>query len=159
MKKMIERLWKKEEGFTLIELIIVIAILAIIAAIAIPNVLSAVDNSRKTADITTASNIASYSAAVRAENDDYSAFTGVANITSPTAITTNDADKYAALVANKFNSDVAPTYKGTTLTNEDYFLVSVSSDGTIKVYVSSSDTATTSGLEVYPDKDSEYDNE
>ncbi len=42
---------KKQEGFTLIELIIVIAILAIIAAVAIPNIMGAVENSRKATDV------------------------------------------------------------------------------------------------------------
>ncbi len=38
-------------GFTLVELIIVIAILAVIAAIAVPNLLGAIEDSRYTADI------------------------------------------------------------------------------------------------------------
>lgn len=41
---------KKKKGFTLIELIIVLAIMAIIAAIAIPNFAAVRDNSKKKAD-------------------------------------------------------------------------------------------------------------
>ena len=42
---------KKKKAFTLIELIIVLAIMAIIAAIAIPNFMAVRDNSKTNADI------------------------------------------------------------------------------------------------------------
>ncbi len=56
----------KQEGFTLIELIIVIAILAIIAVIAVPNILGAVENSRRAADVANAKVILNAAAQVQA---------------------------------------------------------------------------------------------
>ncbi len=45
---------KKSGGFTLVELIIVIAILAVLASIAVPNLLGSVEKSRKAKDIANA---------------------------------------------------------------------------------------------------------
>lgn len=58
---------EKKKGFTLIELIAVIAILAVLAAVAIPNVITYVNKSKRTAIKTEATTV--YNAAAAAYND------------------------------------------------------------------------------------------
>ncbi len=53
MKGFFSKLKKNKKGYTLTELIVVVAILGVLAAIGIPSVIGAIDSSRKQADETT----------------------------------------------------------------------------------------------------------
>ncbi|WP_415277275.1 prepilin-type N-terminal cleavage/methylation domain-containing protein [Clostridium perfringens] len=68
MKKVSIRSKRRKKGFTLIELIIVVAIIAILAAIAIPNFLAIQRKARIQADVETGKNLFDATSALIAEN-------------------------------------------------------------------------------------------
>ncbi|MCF8018262.1 MAG: prepilin-type N-terminal cleavage/methylation domain-containing protein [Vallitaleaceae bacterium] len=115
MRELFKRVFKKEEGFSLIELIIVIAILAIIAAIAVPNLLSNIQRANEGTDISNGKLIADAVATVIAQNPDLegSLFTDVelggTYATTDTATTINE-DDVMDLVEDVF-SDALPELK------------------------------------------------
>ncbi|PKM96175.1 MAG: hypothetical protein CVU84_00200 [Firmicutes bacterium HGW-Firmicutes-1] len=173
MKKLIQRTWRNEKGFTLIELIIVIAILAIIAAVAIPNILKAVDNSRRTTDVTEAKMIADAANQILAKNEASNGVTylrGAAlNVTGLT-VAGAGADAQLAFSTNLFtefrNGMPAPGFQGTSITETNYYLV-ILADGTIEVWVGSAadmdtgynaDGSATTGRRLYPTPHTDYEN-
>jgi len=154
MKNLLNKVWKKEEGFTLIELIIVIAILAIIAAIAIPNVLSAVDNSRRTTDISNGKMIADAIATVKAKDDGFSGESGFLTMEQAPGHTPTT---FEAAIAEQLNSVPTPKYKG--VTGSDIFVVYISTtDSSIKVYAAATGASAVTANEVFPEPTSDYDN-
>lgn len=128
---------KKQEGFTLIELIIVIAILAIIAAIAIPNILGAVDNSRRSADVANAKMILNAAGQVQAKHADLTPAAGTYGITSGNLADdgTNPVTFQEALGVALNGAVPEPKFAGTQ------FDLVVASDGTMSVQVGSNEVA------------------
>ncbi len=141
---------KKQEGFTLIELIIVIAILAIIAAIAVPNILGAVDNSRKSTDVANAKIILNAAAQVKAKDASLADAAGnyTINASGVNAVTGTNAGVAAfatALQKELNNAGITAKYK-----NAGAFTLAINgTDNTM--------TVSTSIGQVAPNPDSDYD--
>lgn len=67
---------RKQDGFTLIELMVVVAILAILAIIAIPRILAALDNARRSEAVATATSVANAFARYYIEHEEYPLYHG-----------------------------------------------------------------------------------
>lgn len=102
---------KKRKGFTLIELIIVLAILAIIAAIAIPNFASVRQNSRNKTDVQSAGvikrTVTMYVADETIKPEAYNSGTGLSFDVTAGGVTTLGADaKYGKTTVEAGLKDV-----------------------------------------------------
>ena len=160
MKKFNE-LRKNEKGFTLIELIIVIAILAIIAAVAVPNIISAVDNSRRSADVANAKII--LNAAVQLQAKDASASYG--DISGSYVVSAGEVEKDASgaaeadgtfganLIVELNNSAPIPKFQGAGVGATDHFQLIIAPDGSMIV----NSLGATATVQVAPVPHSVYD--
>ena len=68
---MISKLNRKDEGFSLIELLIVVAIIGIIAAIAVPQLMNAMDRGRQRRSMADMRNIATANGTFRVDTGNY----------------------------------------------------------------------------------------
>ena len=161
------------KGFSLVELIIVIAIMAILAGAIAPALIKYIDKSRKSNDVSSAKTIKTAVETALGNEDCYSYLTGLA--TSVITITTNSSSATAAIgVATApagYNGDLAqadvqklifenigektPKLKfskaidGYLSAKPDHFYVSISNKGTVAVFVGS---AAPSGANLAADK-------
>jgi type IV pilus assembly protein PilA len=145
---------KKKKGFTLIELIIVLAIMAIIAAIAIPNFTAIRDNSKVKADIQSCETIKRTMLMLVSDGtikpDGTSAKVAVfksGNDTSPTYTNLSDTTERSKLMEAVQSVKEPQSKKGVVvnattgelsegaLTNANAYSVSIATDGKITVTI------------------------
>jgi type IV pilus assembly protein PilA len=135
-KRNTELISKKKKGFTLVELIIVIAIIAILAAVAIPKFGDVRTNANAKADLATAKNIHTI---VASEISDNKISLPAANQTAANAYALNAVGEVAAAVGTtpaKVAVDITTKIDGsTTPKTGTAFKVALMTNGDIAIYV------------------------
>jgi type IV pilus assembly protein PilA len=127
------------KGFSLVELIIVIAIMAILAAALAPQLIKYIDNSRKSTDVSTGQSIATAVSVALANEDAYDA--ALTKIAAATTYTYWVSDCYSAATLDDFQTKVkeiiggtttpTPKFRGSVGTNKyDDFAIVLLKDGT-----------------------------
>lgn len=82
---------RQQEGFSLIELLIVVAIIGIIATIAVPQLLDAIDRGRQRRTMADMRNIATANGTYRVDEGEYASALGDLDPTYMQVVPTNDA--------------------------------------------------------------------
>jgi type II secretion system protein G len=98
---------RNQKGFTLIELLIVVAIIGIIVAIAIPNLLNAIQRAKQKR---TMGDMRSAGTAAEAYAVDFNHYPAAAGYTLPTGVSFSGTTFGSATAASSFNGQVTPTY-------------------------------------------------
>ncbi|HEY3349918.1 MAG TPA: prepilin-type N-terminal cleavage/methylation domain-containing protein [Thermoanaerobaculia bacterium] len=98
---------RNQKGFTLIELLIVVAIIGIIVAIAIPNLLNAIQRAKQKR---TMGDMRSAGTAAEAYAVDFNHYPAAAGYSLPTGITFGSITFNTGGVGTSFSGQVTPTY-------------------------------------------------
>lgn len=143
MKKM------NNKGFSLVELIIVIAIMAILAGAIAPALIKYIDKSRKSSDVNNAQSIATAVSSALAKEDAYDAAAAGDYTVDDTLASGNDFQKE---VADNLSPIPSVKYKKD---GDEKFVIEIFEDAStgktaFKVKLN------TTGKELYPDVDADY---
>ncbi|MBO3313736.1 prepilin-type N-terminal cleavage/methylation domain-containing protein [Clostridium perfringens] len=147
---------KKKKGFTLIELIIVIAIIAILAAIAIPNFLSIQRKARVKADIASAKTIYDATSALIAEGKIVPTSNDVTFTLDNDKVTAKPEDagepKTNANAANALQSYLQTIPKPESIANQKFEVTVKGPESSPKIQVKIGDNTN-----VYPEANAGYE--
>ncbi len=140
MRELFKRVFKKEEGFSLIELIIVIAILAIIAAIAVPTLLGNIDKANLSTDTSNAKLIADAVAMAIAETPSLEGVDVSQEFTTSAAVT--DADDIIDGAIAKLNGQIPLIKAKANGTGDNFFVILDGTTGAIEITADTAGGAT-----------------
>jgi len=145
------KITRNSKGFTLIELLIVVAIIGILAAIAIPNLLTAMQRSKQKRTMADMRSIATAWEAFATDNNAYNA-AGAASTTSDFTLANYVTFNYSSLA-----SQISPTYIRNTPENDGwnngyYFKVDTTNSARAQEYgiISGGKDTQLQGVPAYP---------
>lgn len=144
------------KGFSLVEIIIVIAIMAVLAGALAPQLIKYIDKSRKSADIQTAQTIATAVSTALAEEDNYE----VASSTTLSACyaITPTPNKFQEEIQDILGGATAPKPKYRSTAHTDFYIKVDNTDKSFKIYAGATepDATNETKLILYPTVGSDY---